>query len=620
MTDAPTGPVARLVTELADAILDGPTGPRLRTALDAGEVSAPALVTDLARTAYRLLLVPLATRRGAGVTVTEALGGLETEVLVPDDLAHLQVPTAVGISNDVAALGALHEELLTYEASWTHGMLHLDPAGSGRKSAGAWFTPPRLVGHLLDEVLEPALDEASGPVSVLDPACGAGAFLVAAARRITARTGDLVGAVAQVHGVDLDPAVLELARVCLWLELAVPGERLALPVLSLRQGDALDLDLGEHDVVVGNPPFLNQLESLTVRRGERGPSARAYTDVSALFLARSLDWLRDGGRVGLVQPQSLLAARDSGDVRASLAKTCALESLWASDVPVFEAGVLTCAPVLRKAAPQDAVRRTHGPEFEPFLARPVTADDLAGEWSFLLVEALGVPEVTLTGSRTLGELAGCTADFRDQYYGLEGHVHEVEELPSGPPLVTSGLIDPAECLWGMRQTRFLKQRWQSPVVDVPALTPSLQRWAGARQVPKVLVGTQGKVLEAVVDEHGSWLPSVPVITVVPAAADLWRVLAVLLAPPVTAHAMARYAGTALTMDAVKLSASQVGRLPLPTVEEHWDAAASVVRRAQADAGARRSLLLEAGALMCRAYEVDESVVLPWWAGRLRKPR
>jgi hypothetical protein len=250
----------------------------------------------------------------------------------------------------------------------------------------------------------------------------------------------------------------------------------------------------------------------------------------------------------------------------------------------------------------------------------VTTEDLRGEWAFLLGHALGIPEVVLPAERTLGDLAACTADFRDQYYGLDGAVHEAVDLPSGAPLVTSGLLEPAECRWGLARVRFLKQRWEMPVVDVAALSDSMTRWAATRLVPKVLVGTQGRVVEAVVDERGEWLPSVPVITVVPESADLWRVLAVLLAPPVSAYVATRYAGTALTMTTVKLSASQVAAIPLPTCTEPWDAAADVVRRAQGDDGARLALLAEAGQLMCEAYEVDTDVVLPWWEGRLRKRR
>jgi hypothetical protein len=282
--------------------------------------------------------------------------------------------------------------------------------------------------------------------------------------------------------------------------------------------------------------------------------------------------------------------------------------------------VLTCAPVLRRAAPQGPVRRSHGPHFEAVAARDVGPADLEGEWSFLLAAGLGVPELVLAHAPgTLGDVATCTADFRDQYYGLAPYVHEAAEHPDGSPLVTTGLVEPAACLWGTRPARFLKRQWQAPVVDVAAMGehPALGRWAEARLVPKVLVGTQGKVVEAVADEHGRWLPSVPTITVVPARERLWHVLAVLLAPPVAAHAAATYAGTALTMRAIKLSASQVARIPLPTDDIAWDEAATLVRHAQHDAQQRRALVVEAGRVMCRGYRVPEEPVMGWWSDRLR---
>lgn len=50
---------------------------------------------------------------------------------------------------------------------------------------------------------------------------------------------------------------------------------------------------------------------------------------------------------------------------------------------------------------------------------------------------------------------------------------------------------------------------------------ALARWAEARMVPKLLVAAQGRV----VDASGDWLPSVPVLTVVPHhPEDLWRLL------------------------------------------------------------------------------------------------
>jgi hypothetical protein len=560
-------------------------------------------------------------------------------------LAHLLLGSAGGVDDTVApaglldgahstedparALGALHETVLELRPTVDHGRLRLTAGGSRRKAAGAYFTPAALVEHLLDQALEPALDEADHPsdVTVCDPACGPGLFMVRAARRIARRGVPLGKAVRQVHGADTDAAAVELARLCLGLE--APG----VPAGNLHSADALLDDHWpprEFDVVVGNPPFLNQLERLTAHRpgvaarlNEQSRGAlRPYTDVSAVFLQRAVGWVRPGGWIALVQPQSLLAARDAAGVRADVAATCSLESLWASDTPMFDASVLTCAPVLRRRpgngagqpGEQGAVRRYFGPGFAELAAweRP----ELTGGWSYLLAAGLGIPEVGLdVGSGALGDLADCTADFRDQYYGLRPYVHEAAACPDGAPLVTSGLIDPAECLWGRRPTRFLKQRWDAPVIARQVLDdPDLGAWARSRLVPKVLVGTQGRVVEAVADEAGEWLPSVPTLTVVPRHGRLWHVLAVLLAPPVAAHAAATYAGTALSMRAIKLSARQVAALPLPPEGACWDGAAEAVRVAQQEPSQRAARLAEAAGLMCQAYGAGRDV-LDWWLDR-----
>ena len=159
--------------------------------------------------------------------------------------------------------------------------------------------------------------------------------------------------------------------------------------------------------------------------------------------------------------------------------------------------------------------------------------------------------------------------------------------PEGPKsaerrLVTTGLIEPAESRWGLVPTRFAKQRYDAPVVDLEALRAegSLASWATSRLVPKVLVATQGAVLEAVVDAEGVWLPSVPTLVCAPPPDRLWHVLAVLLAPPVVAFAAARYLGTGLSARSVKLSAKQLAALPLPEGRAAWDRGADLARRAQ----------------------------------------
>jgi hypothetical protein len=461
-----------------------------------------------------------------------------------------------------------------------------------RKVLGAWYTPPALVAHVLDQVLEPVLAARASPAGlrILDPACGDGRFLVAAAERIRARFGFVPPGC--LHGVDIDPGAVGAARAAL-------GE-----AAEVEPMDALAADLRfNFDVVVGNPPFLNQLARATNRGGRSPWGGGPYADTAAVFLALALQAARpDGGRVGLVLPLSVLSTRDAAPIRVVALAGARLDSLWWTTEPVFDADVLTCIATFERGVPQGLVRRYHGTGVGP--VAPVDGADLATRptWGHLVADVAGVPPVAIDGTRTLAELATATADFRDQYYGL---VPCVGDDVTGPPLVTSGLIDVGRSAWSERPARFARRTFAAPRVAVDALPPALQAWAAARLVPKVLVATQTPVIEAAVDATGDWLPSVPVITVVPRAVDdLWRVAAVLTAPAASAWAAATYLGAALAATAIKLSASQVLTLPLPT--RPWDDAANALAGADVDRCAR---------LMDVAYGTE---LYDWWRGRLTR--
>ena len=124
--------------------------------------------------------------------------------------------------------------------------------GNTRKSSGSYYTPIELVDRVLKSTLVPSIealeklsDDAKEAalldLSVCDPSCGSGNFLVASARvlanRLTAlRIKDELDRkkVYQkalrdvlercIYGVDLNPLTVEICKIVLWLELGIPNQ------------------------------------------------------------------------------------------------------------------------------------------------------------------------------------------------------------------------------------------------------------------------------------------------------------------------------------------------------------------------------------------------------------
>jgi hypothetical protein len=176
-------------------------------------------------------------------------------------------------------LGSVYESLLELTPQLNVGGRNFkfaeggEAKGHARRTTGSYYTPDSLVQALLDSALDPVLDrvsaEADDPaaallsVTVLDPACGSGHFLLAAARRIATRlahtrTHGLASpsdyrhalrdvARACIHGVDRNPMAVELTKVALWIETVEPGKPLGFLDANIRCGDAL---LGVFDLKV----------------------------------------------------------------------------------------------------------------------------------------------------------------------------------------------------------------------------------------------------------------------------------------------------------------------------------------------------------------------------------
>ncbi|MFH1943245.1 MAG: N-6 DNA methylase [bacterium] len=165
-------------------------------------------------------------------------------------------------------LGSVYESLLELhpEVSLTASTFELKvAAGSERKTTGSYYTPSSLINCLLDSALEPVIDGAlTKPdpekallnLKIVDPACGSGHFLIAAAHRIgkhlaMVRTGEAEPAPEErrralrdvvahcIYGVDMNPLAVELCKVALWIETLDPGKPLGFLDHHIKCGNSL---------------------------------------------------------------------------------------------------------------------------------------------------------------------------------------------------------------------------------------------------------------------------------------------------------------------------------------------------------------------------------------------
>ncbi|TXN42177.1 N-6 DNA methylase [Methylobacterium sp. WL7] len=218
----------------------------------------------------------------AGLFVSQRMDDLEENALSNRDLlkaiyrlAWLKTDDGVMPVNwrdmQTEELGSVYESLLELTPRITadgREMLFaegLETRGNARKTTGSYYTPDSLVQVLLDTTIDPVMDQAvagaADPVRallglrVIDPACGSGHFLLAAARRLAARVArarnDGVASAEQyrdavrdvvrqcIHGVDRNPMAVDLTKVALWIESIEPGKPLGFLDGNIVCGDAL---------------------------------------------------------------------------------------------------------------------------------------------------------------------------------------------------------------------------------------------------------------------------------------------------------------------------------------------------------------------------------------------
>jgi len=196
-------------------------------------------------------------------------------------------------------------------------------AGSGVKASEGQFFTPTVAVDLLVEMVNPKPGQ-----TVCDPACGAGGFLIAAAKHQVSAGAKPKQVTASLRGVDKDAYLVRIARGRLALYLDEMPEVICGDSLADVTQEGTAIETKAFDVVLTNPPFGAKIVAASANTLLRYDLARKWvkasdgkeafvangatntsTPVQVLFVERCLNLLKPGGFLGVILPESIVSSK-----------------------------------------------------------------------------------------------------------------------------------------------------------------------------------------------------------------------------------------------------------------------------------------------------------------------
>ena len=301
------------------------------------------------------------------------------------------------------ALAFIVGELAPYNLSGTDadvkGIAYQELVGDNlRGDRGQYFTPRAAVGLMVD-ILDPKETD-----TVLDPACGTGGFLRETLRHLLEKWRDeehtaglpdtrdqlirhqdrlLAYSKEHLYGADFDPFLVRASAMSIMMLTTEGGNVYHMDSLAFPHGHLTGvaeatkrIPLNSVDILMTNPPFGTdiKIEEPTILDMYRGPNGVANSwsrsketgepvasenPVAAmapeqLFIERAVQWVRPGGKIGIVLPNGILSNPGPTDeaIRRWILRNCWVLASIELPVETFihEAGVniLTSLLFLKK--------------------------------------------------------------------------------------------------------------------------------------------------------------------------------------------------------------------------------------------------------------------------------
>ncbi len=267
---------------------------------------------------------------------------------------YLSKTTKLDEDSDIDVFGNIHQRYLNHYE---------------KKVLGEFYTPQSVVNYILDSTGYTDTNNIENK-KLIDISCGSGSFIIQAIRRLIHRylkilnyenLSDLtleemknivLSVRKNIYGVDINPIACILCQLNIHYELYKIlefirdfDEKYRLSTFKIKNINSLGLDYYEqYDFVVGNPPylFIRDIQSEHRKLIETGAlkTNKGQYDYYQLFIELGIRFLQNGGNLGYIIPDSLLALSHRSIARKYIYNTTKIKEIYYTG-PKFEDPVVS---------------------------------------------------------------------------------------------------------------------------------------------------------------------------------------------------------------------------------------------------------------------------------------
>ncbi|MGD0855443.1 MAG: N-6 DNA methylase, partial [Dehalococcoidia bacterium] len=354
--------------------------------------------------------------------ITAYDGGLFEDDLILDNLAidNVMVERLVKFEEnydfsselDVNILGHIFEQSISDIEEIKERLIQtiiLGKEKSRRKKEGIYYTPAYITKYIIANTVGQLLlehPERLDDITILDPACGSGAFLNQAYSHLlkihrAIHKPEVITLenikveqpqwfenhilTHNLYGVDLNEEPIEITKLSLWLKTAQIGQKLTNLNSNIKVGNSLvdDLDVvgnksfnwkekfptvmkkGGFDVVIGNPPYINGIIMQKTNPIERKWLRDNYQyleekwDIYIAFIEKGLELLRDDGYLGFIIPDAFLTEKYANKIHEHLIRNYRIVQIdYFPNIQIFSGvGVHNIIIIIQKSEPHLPVKK-----------------------------------------------------------------------------------------------------------------------------------------------------------------------------------------------------------------------------------------------------------------------